>query len=299
MELETLGRQLRLMEILLLNDTYTIKEISDMLNMSKRSIYRYMEAFKAFGFFIRKKGLIYRLDHSSPFFRKIAEGVHFTEDEAITISQILNSVYNHSPQVASLREKLAKLYDTEVLCKHGVDNHTAQNISKLFRAIREERMVILKNYHSPSSGKVCDRVVEPYLFINENSEIRCFEMKSNQNKTFKVGRAESVELINLLWIHKKQHRPFHNDLFHFTGESRTPVSLILGNLSTTILLEEFPDAQRQLQTLPDGRHRLDTQVCSYLGIGRFVLGLYQDIEIVNSPEFESYIRKCVANYMTR
>lgn len=299
MELETLARQLKLMEMLVQNDTYTIKEISEMLNLSKRSVYRYLEAFKAIGFVVKKKGLIYRLDHSSPLFRKIAEGVHFTEDEAITISQILNSVYNHSPQVSRLREKLAKLYDTEVLCKHGVDNHTAQNISHLFRAIREERVVILKNYHSPSSGKVSDRMVEPYQFMNENSEVRCCEIDSGQNKTFKVSRAENVELLNLLWIHKERHQPFYNDLFHFTGETRTPVTLILGNLSTTLLLEEFPDAQRQLQTLPDGRHRLDTEVCSFLGIGRFVLGLYQDIEIVNSPNFESYIRKCVASYMTK
>ena len=166
MELETLTRQLKMMELLTQNTGYSIKDVSDMLGMSKRSIYRYLESFKAMGFVVKKSGLAYRLDHSSPFFRKIADGVHFSEDEALTISHILNSVYNNSPQVAHLREKLSKLYDTEVLCKHGVDDHMAKNINMLFKGIREERVVILKNYHSPSSGKVTDRLVEPYLFLN-------------------------------------------------------------------------------------------------------------------------------------
>ena len=287
------------MEILTQNRSYTIKDISDMLGMSKRSIYRYLESFKAIGFVVKKNGLVYRLDHSSPFFRKIADGVHFSEDEALTLSQILNSVYNHSPQVAHLRNKLANLYDTEVLCKHGVDNHIAKNITALFRGIREERVVILKNYHSPSSGKISDRLVEPYLFLNENSEVRCYELESGQNKTFKVGRAESVELFNLLWMNKEKHTPFYTDLFHFTSENRLPVSLLLGNLATTMLLEEYPDAQRQLKMQPDGRHRLDTLVCSYVGIARFVLGLYEDIEIVDSPEFEAYIKDRINKYANK
>ena len=299
MELETLSRQLKMMEILTQNHAYTIKDISEMLNMSKRSIYRYLESFKAIGFVVKKNGLVYRLDHTSPFFRKIADGVHFSEDEALTLGQILNSVYNNSPQVAHLREKLSNLYDTNVLCKHGVDSHVAQNITALFRGIREERVVILKNYHSPSSGKVSDRLVEPYLFLNENSEVRCYELESGQNKTFKVSRAESVELFNLLWMHKEEHAPFYSDLFHFSSENRIPVSLILGNLATTMILEEYPDSQRQLKELPDGRHRFDTEVCSYLGIGRFVLGLYEDIEIVDSPDFEAYIKDCIGRYMTK
>lgn len=45
--------------------------------------------------------------------------------------------------------------------------------------------------------------------------------------------------------------------------------------------------------MPDGRHRFDTEVCSYKGIARFVLGLFDDIEIVDSPEFMNYIQQKV------
>lgn len=193
MELDKFARQLRLMELLTHNYQYSIEEVSEKLKMSKRSIYRYIDAFKSMGFVVRKAGSKYRLDHSSPFFQNITKDITFTEDEGLTLCEVLNSVYNNSVQIRYLREKLGRLYSTDVLAKHGVDNQVAQNISTIYQCIREERVALLKNYDSPSSGKVSDRVVEPYMFLNENAEVRCFELSSGMNKTFKLSRAEKVE----------------------------------------------------------------------------------------------------------
>jgi hypothetical protein len=43
--------------------------------------------------------------------------------------------------------------------------------------------------------------------------------------------------------------------------------------------------------IDDSSWLLDTKVCNYRGIGRFVMGLMDDIEIVDSPDFEGYIRE--------
>lgn len=294
MELEKFARQLRLMVLLTQNHKLTIDELGEKLNMNRRSVYRYIDAFKNLGFVVKKVGTKYSLDSSSPFFREITSGIHFTEAEALTINHVLNSVYDNSAQVRHLREKLQGLYDPEVLAKHGIDYKVARNISTLFKAIREERVVMLKDYNSASSGKVGNRYVEPYMFLNQNNEIRCFEISSGTNKTFKVARIESVEIIDLLWSHKAEHLPFFSDMFGFTGEKQMTVSLILGKLSSCILLEEYPDAQHEMTSLANGSHRFDTKVCSYVGIGRFVLGLYDDIRIVDSPEFSDYMDKRLA-----
>lgn len=45
MELDKFARQLRLMELLTHNYQYSIEEVSEKLKMSKRSIYRYIDAF--------------------------------------------------------------------------------------------------------------------------------------------------------------------------------------------------------------------------------------------------------------
>lgn len=295
MESDRLGRQLHLILLLAKNNRLTVEDLSMQTSLGKRTIYRYLDLLRDLGFTVVKEGTRYHLSPKSPFFRNLVSGMEFSEDEALTLSQVLNSVYTSSPQVRHLREKLSMLYDPKVLARHGVDNHVARNIGLLFQAIREERVVILKNYSSPSTGTVSDRVVEPYLFLSENSEVRCYELASGLNKTFKVGRAADVLTLDLLWSNKDKHAPFFTDLFHFSGDRRFKVSLLLGSLATSVLLEEAPDAERQLRLLDDGRHRLDTEVCSFKGIGRFVMGLSDDIEIVDSPDFLEYIRGRVEN----
>ena len=290
MELDKFDRQLRLLLMLTQHRNLTVDDVSRQLSMSRRSIYRYIDSYKQMGFIVVKEGPRYHIDPESPFFKQITSLIHFTEDEAMTINQVLNSVYDNSPQVRHLREKLSSLYDYKVLSKHGVDEHIAQNLAALFEAVKTERMVVLRDYASPNSAQTSDRIVEPYLFVSENSEVRCYEIKTGQNKTFKLSRIRKVEPLDLLWSHKNEHAEYFTDLFHFSGEERFPVTLILGQLSMSLLVEEYPGASAMLKKQDDGRFLLKTEVCNYKGIGRFVMGLIDDIEIVDSPDFVEYLR---------
>lgn len=291
MELEKFDRQLKLMILLTQNRSLSLDDISNKLGISKRSIYRYLDLFSEMGFVVVKEKKHYRLDHSSPFFREITDKIHFTQDEAITLNHVLNAVYDNSPQVRHLRAKLAQLYDYKALAGHEVDSRVAKNRATLFDAVRLERMVLLRKYTSPHSGKVSNRIVEPYLFLSENTEVRCFELASGLNKTFKISRAESVEMLDMLWSNKDKHQPIYTDLFHFSGEQVIPVTLLLGPLAASVLLEEYPAAESQLQMQDDGRQLLTTNVCSLKGIGRFVLGLFDDVEVVDSPQLMKYLQE--------
>lgn len=55
MELEKFDRQLRLMVMLASSRRYTVEEVSRELSMSRRSIYRYIDAFRSMGFIVHKK----------------------------------------------------------------------------------------------------------------------------------------------------------------------------------------------------------------------------------------------------
>lgn len=171
MDKERFDRQLRLLVLLTQDRDTDIDSLSRELQMSRRSIYRYIETFRELGFVVEKRGNRYRVSPSSPFFRRITERIHFTEDEALTINQVLNAVYDRSPQVRHLRQKLSSLYDFDVLARHGVDEHIARNLASLYDAVKLERVAVLRGYVSPSSGKVSDRMVEPYMFLSENSEV--------------------------------------------------------------------------------------------------------------------------------
>ena len=290
MDKERFDRQLRLLVLLTQDRDTDIDSLSRELQMSRRSIYRYIETFRELGFVVEKRGNRYRVAPSSPFFRRITERIHFTEDEALTINQVLNAVYDRSPQVRHLRQKLSSLYDFDVLARHGVDEHIARNLATLYDAVKLERVAVLRGYVSPSSGKVSDRMVEPYMFLSENSEVRCYELATGMNKTFKISRAERVDLLDMLWSHKEAHLPFYTDMFGFSGEQLFPVRLVLGALSARLLIEEVPSAASQLALLDDGRYRLHARVCSYKGVGRFVLGLCDDVEVESPRDFKDYLR---------
>ena len=149
MKQEKFDRQLRLMVLLARNTELSVDDLGEQTGMSRRTIYRYLEAFKDMGFEVEKNGSHYRLGPSSPFFLEISSLIHFTIDEAVTINQVLNSVYNNSPQVRHLRDKLAALYDFDVLANHGIDAHIARNLQTLYQAAREERLCLLRGYTSP------------------------------------------------------------------------------------------------------------------------------------------------------
>lgn len=292
MELGTFERQLRLMVLLTQNREYSIDELCSRLDMSRRTVYRYLELFKDIGFDVVKQGQIYRLDKSSPFFREITQLVHFTEDEALTLRHVLDSLSDTSVQARRLRQKLERIYDFGILNQIASDKSQAENLQALYEAIKQHRQVVLEQYSSASSNRTDDRLVEPYLFLNNNNEVRCYEVKSRQNKTFKVARIGHVQLLDLLWDHEACHTRLYTDLFHFSGEQLFPIKLRLGRLAYNLLKEEYPTSERFLKPDADDAHWIfETQVCSYLGIGRFVLGLFEDIEILESDAFRAYLQE--------
>lgn len=285
-----LDRELSLILLMTENREYTVQQLCERLGISRRSLYYYLDFLRDYGFIVEKRGTCYSLDKNSPFFMKLLKKVHFTEDEAVTMRRLLDRADSNSLHVQHLKRKIERLYDLEILENVTVREQAAQNISTLYDAIKQRKTVILKNYSSPHSDTVSNRVVEPFMFLDNNNEIRCYELSSATNKTFKISRIESVMLLADSWEHEERHRRVCTDVFMFSGERTMPVELRLGRLAYNLLMEEYPQAGRFV-TPDDAQHwLLRLQVCSYLGISRFVLGLYESVEVLGSDEFREYLR---------
>ena len=109
MELGIFERQLRLMVLLTQNREYSLDELCRKLDMSRRTLYRYLELFRDIGFEVVKQGSGYRLYKTSPFFKEITQLVHFTEDEALTLRHVLDMASGTDVQVRHLRHKLERI----------------------------------------------------------------------------------------------------------------------------------------------------------------------------------------------
>lgn len=291
---DKLDRELSLILLMTENHNYTVQQLCDKLNISKRNLYYYLDFFKDYGFKVIKQGTYYKLDKESPFFTKLYKTLHFTEEEAIAIRSLLDKADHTNPLIPHLKRKLEQLYDLKILNDTVVSERTSQNISILYDAIKYKKMVILHNYSSPHSNTLSSRIVEPFMFMNNNREVRCYEPTSAQNKTFKTSRMEGVEILSDDWEHEQEHRQMFTDIFMFSSEEQLHVSLRLNLLAYNILIEEYPQAYKFTQREDNNHWLLDINVCNYKGIARFVIGLYENIEILGEDDFKQYIYQKIA-----
>lgn len=286
-----LDRELKLLLLMTENRQYTVQQLCEKLDISRRTLYYYLEFFRFNGFIVEKNGTKYSLDKESPFFKKLFKVLHFTEDEALTLRHLLDKVSDNNVQIQHLRQKLNKLYDLDILDDIGLREQVAANISTLYDAIKYRQKAILHNYSSPHSNTVSNRVVEPFMFLNGNNEIRCYELTTGMNKTFKLSRMESVILLSENWEYTSKHKQVYTDVFMFSGEELKPVEIRMNRLAYNLLMEEYPQTAAHITLDEDKQHwTLQLDVCSYLGIGRFVLGLYDCVEVLGDEEFIAYIR---------
>jgi predicted DNA-binding transcriptional regulator YafY len=133
--------------------------------------------------------------------------------------------------------------------------------------------------------------VEAFAFTTNYEQVWCYCLEDREVKLFRVSRIGAVEMLPEPWLHKAEHVEGFIDIFRIHSNRKLPIQLKLGLRATSLLTEEFPLAAPQLQKLTDNQWLLKTEVCSYEGVGRFVLGLPGEIEIIESPEFLDYISR--------
>ncbi|MBQ3204889.1 MAG: WYL domain-containing protein [Alistipes sp.] len=300
MDQPKIERVLRLMKMMTGNVNYTVEDLAERLETSPRSIYRYIETFKDAGFVVQKvDGGVYRLGKESKYFKSISQLIHFTDEEAHIVNQLIEALDDTNMLKQNLRKKLTSVYNCTSMANSIVKGKNAININHIIEAIEGKRQVVLKNYASSHTGIIRDRLVEPFGFTTNYIQIWCYEPESGMNKLFNTARVGSVEVLQQEWQHTTEHREGYIDVFRMMGFEQKRVQLKVGVMARNLMTEEYPLSERDMTQIDDNHWLLDTQVCNYIGISRFVLGLMSDIEIVDSPEFEQYVLKEVEYMQSR
>lgn len=275
--------------------SYTIDELAERLGISSRSIYRYIDTFKEVGFVVHKQGDTVRLGKESRYFKDISQLIHFTDEEAHIVNQLIGALDDTNLLKTNLRRKLSSVYNCTSMANSVVKGRNAENVNRLIEAIEEGRQVVLHDYLSARTGRR-DRLVEAYAFTTNYVQVWCYDTESHSCKLFKLSRITSVEVLNEPWQHKADHRKGHIDIFRMNGEERHRIRLRLGMLARNLLIEEYPLAEEHLTPLDTEHWLLDTEVASYTGVARFVVGLMDDIRIIDTPELEQYLAEYVTRY---
>lgn len=286
---DDLKKELDLLVLLTQNRQYTPDVICQKIGISRRSFYYYLEFFRGAGFKVEKYNHVYSLSRESPFFLELSDQLHFTNEEAVLLRQIIENVDVKTVRLKALQNKLESFYDFRILEDEELQQRVSRTLSRLTFAMKNHRMVKIINYSSNNSRSVKDRIVEPFLFLNNNNDVRCHEPASGQNKTFRLSRMEKVEVLDTVWENEDKHKKIFFDMFMFSGEQHYSIELILGQVAHTLMVEEHPQSAACMVKREDGRWLFRTEVCSYVGIGRFIFGLYDDVEILGDEGLREYV----------
>lgn len=297
MDQPKIERLLRLMKMLTANVEYSVDDIAERLDMSRRTIYRYIDTFRDAGFVIKKRGNCIRLDKESPHFKDISQLVHFTEEEAVILRRAIESIDDTNLLKQNLKRKLYSVYDSKTLADTIVKGRNSGNIHSLIEAIETGRQVVLRDYQSSKS--IRNRLVEPFAFTTNYVNIWCLDTEDKRCKIFKTARIGSVEITNTEWQYSEQHKEGFIDIFRMIAsdqEQLIQVKLRLGHLAHNLITEEYPLSEKYITATTDNHWILDTKVANLQGVGRFVAGLMDDIEIIDSPELKQYISNYINKY---
>lgn len=175
---------------------------------------------------------------------------------------------------------------------------SAETLSTLMEAVETKCQVVLLGYRSSSGGDIRDRLVEPFAFASGGKTVWCYDVESKTNKLFKIDRILNVELTKKSWEYKTHHKEGKTDIFRLTSDTTKAVELELSMRARNILVEEYPEAKKYIKPTDDNdKWIFRTEVCRMEGIGRFYMGLAEEITIIEAPGLKEYAEQYVKEHI--
>lgn len=291
-EQQKIFRVLNLIKLLAVKPRKTIPELASILEVSKDTVYRYVNLLGDLGYPIDKN------EYNSYFIFEPTEpaSATFELEELELLNQLISTIHQDHPLRTSLHQKVFLSSPLLPLAEELIDKHAAKLISRLNTAITNRQQTRIIKYHSPASDSIRDRLVEPICLVKANSQLCAFDLESNSIKHFKVKRMSDVEVLDISATHSQETTP--TDIFGFTSACPFIVKLHLTKRAHRLLIEEFPDAKMHISfhenhAMP---YRFVCEIRDEIGIGRFILGLPGEIEVVSPVELVDYLNKRVSQF---
>ena len=299
MDTPKISKLLRLMKLLTGNVSRTIDSLAEELGDTPRTLYRYIDTIREAGFVVNKLyGNVYAMGKVARGLTDFKKLIYFTEEEAYLTARMIEGIDNNHVLKRDLQRKLASVYDCTSIGNYVGNMACAAVVEGLAEAIKRKRQCVLKGYASAHSDETRDRMVEPFEFGANMIDVWAYDVENGDNRVFKVSRVEAVEALDTPWAFEGAHEVLRPVVFRMTGPLELPVVLELNTRAKSLLVEEFPLAEKALSR-ENGRWMLRTKVRALEGVGRFVIGLAADVKVVEGKKLQEYIKKYDKKYIQK
>ena len=299
MDQTKISKLLRLMKLLTGNVSRTIDYLAKEMGITSRTVYRYIDTIRDAGFVVNKLyGNVYAMGKMNRGLSDFNKLIYFTEEEAYIAARLIEGIDNNNVLKRDLQRKLASVYDSTSIANYIDNPANAANVEALADAIKHKKQVILKQYESAHSDEAKDRLVEPIEFTANMIDIWAYDIDKDENRVFKVARIHEVEVTDTDWAFKAKHKALKPDVFRMTGKLNEKITLQLDTRAKSLLLEEYPLAEKDLKRV-EGKWVLSTTIQSLEGAGRFVIGLAADVKILEGEALRKYVQDYQKKYIVK
>ncbi len=273
----------------------TIRHLSELLETTERTTYRYLDLLEQVGFDVSR-------DQHNRIFIEHADDEslnHFTSEESELIKSLLLTVGKKTKLRDGILHKLSARQEHKMASNHLLKAHLGKIIEHLAIAIQSKKQVTLKKYQSVNSNSVNDRVVEPVGFTDNYQSVVAFDPVSKSIKHFNIERITAVQIRKNKFLHTIQHSMLASDPFGFTPNGKQYDIEWLMNIRCAVLMrEQFPMIAAYIKKEPASEtYRLKTTVYDLRPATGFVLSFADEIKVLGSEEFRKYLKEKVKSLL--
>lgn len=214
----------------------SVDQLSNFLETTERTIYRYLDLLRECGFDLHK-------DVNQRFYieKEDGDGIHFTKEEAQFLKELVLTTGNKSKLKDSVLSKIYTGSELSMVSGHLIQVKNGKIVERLTRAMMSKEQVLLKKYQSINTETISDRIVEPFGFTENYQTVMAYEPASEKNKTYNIDRIGSVEYIEQKFQNEDKHEQQVMDVFGFAynGE-KYPVKLEMTLKEFLLLKNQYP-----------------------------------------------------------
>lgn len=292
-EQQKILRVFRLIHILAGKHRKTIKELQTAIEVSQSTVYKYLKLLEELGYFVDKD------THDRYFiFEKEQRAPLFIEEEVQFLQQCLSGLPNSNPYKISLAKKIQLTGLLIPTAQELKQRMYAKLIVQINEAITSQQWIKLCKYQSADSSKAEDRIVLPKKIDSENGQLTAFDVKRNAIRIFKIHRITNIEYV----VAPPQHFDLDIlapvDLFGLAGPIPIRVQILLSQRAKHLLEEEYPAAASFIT--PENNtlfpYRYTDEVRDFKGLGRFILGLPGETQIISPVDLIAYLLERMKGY---
>ncbi|MBK9290290.1 MAG: WYL domain-containing protein [Bacteroidetes bacterium] len=266
----------------------TKEELARDFGLSRRTVERYFALVRDLGFLLTQRDGRYCIESVDKRSMRHEELIVFTLEEAAILREALLSQPIKPELHRGLLDKLYALTELDNLSETLYKQSVARHISAVRQAIRQNEQIWLRSYHSMSSHTERDYLVEPIRFSHYFRYLLAYDVHAGMVKQFKTERIGDVEPTGLAFQHAEKHQAQGVDAFGMSGHTPINVRLKLNRRAHHLLVEEYPDTIPYVRN-ENGQTIFRGKVYAFEGVGRFVLGLPGQVEVLGPKSFKAYL----------